>query len=132
VTEPASPPTKPARSLTGFYLALGAVAALVALGVWLMPVAQFQYHSWKHRTAQDPNGKSLAWLADCSVRRHLDRAAIKRLLGEPVQERPDCLLYRLNPCPLDSAPLMGYWILLDNDRASEVQPWAGVGIRIGP
>ena len=122
-------PAQPGRSLVGFYIALGVVAVLVGLGVWLAPVAQFHYHARKHQRAQDPEGKSLGWLADYAAHRRLDRAAIKQLLGQPVQERPDCLLYRLNPCPLDSAPLLGYWILLKDDRAFEVQPWPGVGIR---
>jgi hypothetical protein len=131
LSESAEPPDRPkhSRSLLGFYIAVGILAALVGLGVALAPAARFQYHSWRHRTERDPQGKSLKWLADYAARRHLDRAAVKRLLGPPLDERPNYLTYRLKPCPLDSAPLIGYFIMLEGDKVLEVQPWPGVGIR---
>jgi hypothetical protein len=47
-----APPARPGRSLTGFYIAIGVVAALVGLGAWLWTPAQVWY--WERQVSKDP------------------------------------------------------------------------------
>ena len=45
-------PSQQGRSLTGFYVAVGVVAALVGLGTWLCKPAQVWY--WERQVSKDP------------------------------------------------------------------------------
>lgn len=106
-------------------------AALVAVllgAFFLAPVVQLRYHAWRYRTERDHDGSSLKWVAEYAVRRRMERTAIEQLLGKDGGDRPDYLTYSLKPTPFSSAPLIGYFILLKDGRASEVQPWPGAGI----
>jgi hypothetical protein len=127
--EPADQPAKHGRSLKGFYITLGVIAALVSLGVALTPMARLQYHAWKYRTLRDSEGNSLKWVVSYAVQHHLDRTAITRLLGKPDFEGYDQLLYMRNPfVSLGPAPLLyGYQVMTKDNMAFESHPLDKLG-----
>ena len=124
MTEPAELPaaTRRDKSLLGFYVAMGVVAGLVALGVLLAPLAQLHYHARRYRTAKDVSGESLGWVARYAADRHLDRAAIERLLGKPTLEKPDRLFYLRSCVAYDGpapGPCMGYSLSIKEGTACQ-------------
>jgi hypothetical protein len=122
VTSPSSQPQVPrkGRSLTGFYIGLGVVALLLGLGVWLAPVVQPHYHSWKFRTGDDHNGKHLAWAVDHLASRNVAASAALALLGKPdrriVAEYDMSKVLPYFNYDLDGQYAIGYLLVVQDGR----------------
>lgn len=137
MSEPAELPVKRDRSLTGFYIAVGVVAALFLLGVWLRTPARIAYWEWQARRGGDEPMTQARREAVFNLLWEIGQPAhpaLNRLLHSPHQrfrcEVAEFLYFQSQNARKDSPPSEGlYWPLvlaLENLQHDdpEVARWA--------